>query len=120
MSDKSISGTESPFFVYILQCSDSSYYVGRTYNLDARVALHNAGKAARWTSCRRPVLLVYSEPAVEEGSAMAREAQLKRWSASKKRALISGNLQNLKHLSRCRTQRGNPKSSVDSIGDEHT
>ena len=118
MSDKYISGTESPFFVYILQCSDSSYYVGHTYNLDARVALHNAGKA--WTSCRRPVLLVYSEPAVDEGSAMAREAQLKRWSASKKRALISGNRQNLKHLSRCRTQRGNPKSPVHSVADEHT
>ena len=48
------------YFVYILKCSDASYYVGITSNLDRRVSEHNAGKYPdAYTHSRRPVELVW-------------------------------------------------------------
>jgi len=43
------------WYVYILQCSDKSYYVGHTNNLNERIDKHNAGRAVRWTACRLPI-----------------------------------------------------------------
>jgi predicted GIY-YIG superfamily endonuclease len=91
------------FFVYILRCSDGSFYVGHSTNLGERVATHNAGRGAVWTSCRTPVVLVYHEAFATEADAMARERQLKRWTNAKKQALVQGNVAILKQLSRCRT-----------------
>src|SRR5947207_7515695 len=49
-------------FVYILRCSDGSYYCGTArQGLEARVAEHEAGTFGGYTSTRRPVALVYSE-----------------------------------------------------------
>ena len=99
----------APFYVYILQCSDGSYYVGYAQDVEARLRRHNEGRASPWTRRRLPVRLAYAEPAPDERSAMAREAQLKRWSAAKKSALINGASIHLKQLSRCRTRWGTPQ-----------
>lgn len=88
--------------VYILRCSDSSYYVGHSRDLNQRVKAHNAGEGATHTACRLPVELVYSESFPSETEAMAREAQLKRWSRAKKEALIAGDNAKLHKLSRSR------------------
>ncbi len=77
------------FYCYILLCSDSSYYVGVTDNLDQRVQRHNQGTASDWTSRRRPVSLVWSEEHPTLSSARMRENQLKRWSHMSKRPLWS-------------------------------
>jgi putative endonuclease len=91
--------------VYMLQCADSSYYVGISEDLHARVERHNAGTAAAWTAARLPVKLVHSETFNDLQTAVARETQLKGWSRAKKAALAEGNHRALKSLSRCRTQR---------------
>ena len=88
------------FFVYILRCSDGSYYVGQTEDVQQRVHDHNEGRGATWTATRRPVELVYQESFDELDSVVRREAQLKRWSRAKKEALISGDRKQLKALSR--------------------
>lgn len=88
------------FFVYILQCADGSYYVGHTQNVEQRVEAHNAGRAAEHTSIRRPVTLVYSEEVKSEPAAVQRERQLKGWSRAKKAALIAGDMDTLKALSK--------------------
>lgn len=86
------------FHVYILQCSDNSYYVGFTSDLTARIAQHNSGQGAKWTMVRRPANLVYTEQYELEESAIAREKQLKGWTRVKKEALIKGNKALLKLL----------------------
>jgi predicted GIY-YIG superfamily endonuclease len=48
-------------FVYLLRCSDNSFYVGHTDDLIAREHAHNEGTGAQYTACRRPVMLIYSE-----------------------------------------------------------
>ncbi len=89
-------------YVYILLCSDGTYYVGSTQELEARVKLHNQGKAAAYTAHRRPVTLVYSEEHPDQLAAMRRERQLKGWSHQKRDALVCGDLSLLHELSKRR------------------
>ncbi|MHB1456559.1 MAG: GIY-YIG nuclease family protein [Armatimonadota bacterium] len=88
------------YFVYILLCSDGTYYVGQTQNIESRVTLHNKGRGATYTAMRIPVVLVYSEPHLTPESATKREKQIKRWSAHKKHALVTGNINLLQELSK--------------------
>ncbi|HEY1683196.1 MAG TPA: GIY-YIG nuclease family protein [Tepidisphaeraceae bacterium] len=105
----------SSFFVYILRCSDGSLYVGHTTDVEQRLKTHNDGKGASWTASRRPVTLLYSEPAADEPSAIRRELQIKRWTTAKKLALIAGNHQDLKALARCRAQHGLPMAVASQL-----
>ena len=90
------------FFVYILRCADGTYYVGSASGLGTRVQTHNTGLGLRFTACRRPVVLVYSESFDTMDSARQREIQLKKWSRAKKEAPIAGSLDALHNLSRRR------------------
>ncbi len=88
------------FYVYILRCSDGSYYVGHTDHLEARLAAHHAGAVEGYTQTRRPVRLVFAEDLPSRDQAFARERQIKGWSRAKKEALIKGNWKRLQRLSR--------------------
>ena len=89
-------------FVYILRCRDGAYYVGSTHDVAARVQVHKDGHGPVFTACRRPVTLVYQESYATLAEAVRRERQLKRWSPAKKQALISGDVNQLKSLAKCR------------------
>ena len=78
------------FFTYMLRCSDGSYYVGHTENLEARVAQHQDGSYPGYTHNRRPVELVWSEQFADRDTAFWNERKLKGWSRAKKEALILG------------------------------
>lgn len=90
------------WYTYILTCSDGTYYVGHTDNVQARVARHNAGRASQWTACRLPVKLAYAESHETEQQAVVREMQMKRWSRAKKEALSNGNTPLLRLLAKRR------------------
>ena len=87
-------------WVYLLRCSDGTFYVGHTSDLLAREQAHNEGRGGIYTALRRPVRVVYSEPYKLIESAVARERQLKRWTKAKKLALISEDRKRLKELTR--------------------
>lgn len=77
--------------VYILECADTSLYVGSTTDLARRVHQHNhAKKGAHYTKIRRPVVLKYSETKETLKEARAREAELKRMTRPQKLALLKG------------------------------
>jgi len=87
-------------YVYILRCSDESYYVGSTRaSLEDRVAQHNAGNFDGYTSSRRPVALVFQQDFDRITDAIAAERQIKGWSRAKKEALIAGDYELLQLLS---------------------
>src|SRR6478752_5073615 len=88
------------FFVYILRCSDGSLYVGHSTNVSNRVTAHNAGRGAAWTTCRRPVGLVYQEACESEAAAANSERQIKRWTHAKNEDLVDGNFARSKELSK--------------------
>ena len=85
---------------YILQCSDGSFYVGHTKDVQQRLAAHNTGQGADYTKTRRPAVLVYSEPHPSQAEAMAREKQLKKWSKAKKLTLIASDAEKLHTLAK--------------------
>lgn len=74
--------------VYILKCSDGTLYTGVTTDIEQRIGTHNRGKGSRYTRGRRPVVLLWSEKADSKGKALHREAQIKKWSRTKKLELI--------------------------------
>lgn len=92
----------SRYFVYILTCSDGTLYVGSASDVVERELVHNEGRGARYTACRLPVHVVYTEGFESLSAAKTREAQLKRWSHAKKKALVEGELERLHHLAKRR------------------
>ncbi|MCI0406081.1 MAG: GIY-YIG nuclease family protein [candidate division Zixibacteria bacterium] len=80
----------SPWLVYVLRCSDGSYYVGVANDVAHRLRQHNAGQAVAFTKKRRPVEFVYVEECGSHLSARRRERQLKGWRREKKEMLING------------------------------
>lgn len=75
--------------VYIVRCRDGTYYTGIAKNLSSRISEHNSVRGgARYTRSRRPVLLVYMEPAASRSAAAKREYQIKRMPLAGKRALV--------------------------------
>lgn len=86
--------------VYILRCSDKSYYTGITNDLDRRIIEHNNGIDKKsYTFNRRPVELVYKESFQNPNDAIVWEKRIKGWSRKKKEALINGDFEELKRLS---------------------
>ncbi|MFW2831040.1 GIY-YIG nuclease family protein [Sphingomonas sp. ID0503] len=79
-----------PFFAYMLRCSDRSYYVGHTDDLESRIAAHQHGAVPGYTSTRRPVFLVWQQAFGTRSEALETERQVKGWGRAKKEALIAG------------------------------
>jgi len=75
------------YWVYILECSDGSLYTGCTSDLTRRLKAHLSGRASRYTRSRLPVSLGHAEEAADRGSALKREAQIKKLSRSEKLSL---------------------------------
>jgi putative endonuclease len=79
------------WYVYMLECSDASYYAGITQDPLARVSVHNAGRGARWTRMRRPTKLIYVELLPDKKTARQREIEIKGWRREKKESLLISN-----------------------------
>ncbi len=88
-------------YVYILQCSNESYYTGSTKFLESRLKKHFSGLGANHTKKFPPQAVVYLESFDRIDYAFNREHQIKKWTRAKKKALISGNISELKKLARC-------------------
>jgi putative endonuclease len=88
------------YFVYILRTSSNTLYIGQTNNLEKRLKEHQnkSSKSAKYIRYFSSFKLVYSETYKTRRKAMQREYQLKKWSKSKKEAIIEGNLKPLKRL----------------------
>ncbi|NJC96175.1 MAG: hypothetical protein C3F07_11350 [Anaerolineales bacterium] len=95
-------------WMYILECSDGSYYVGSTKDLEYRLSEHQSGKGAIYTSRRLPVKLVYSEESERVVDAYAREKQVQNWSRAKREALIKGNPEDLPKLAKKKFKKKDP------------
>ena len=80
------------FYVYILECNDTTLYVGSTNDVRKRFHQHNTAKnGAHYTKIRRPVILKYVEECDSYAQSRAREAEIKRLKREEKLALIGDN-----------------------------
>ena len=100
-------------FVYMLRCSDGSYYVGSTRaSLEQRIAQHNAGHFGGYTAMRLPVTLVFQQDFDRITDAIAAERQLKGWSRAKKEALVRGDFDTIKALADGWTKRAERRRTL--------
>ena len=95
------------YFVYILECSDKSYYTGVTNNVEKRLAEHRSGSIQGYTSNRLPIMLVYTTSFYDINDAIRFEKQIKGWSRKKKEALMRGDFDALVSLSKGKTKNNN-------------
>lgn len=80
----------SPWWVYVLRCADDTLYTGVAKDVAKRLDEHNHSvKAAKYTRVRRPVAVVYIEPAADRSAAMKREIAIKSLSRLHKKQLIA-------------------------------
>ena len=78
------------WFVYILECSDGTYYTGIAKDCERRLSEHNnSPKGAKYTRGRRPVKLVYSSSFESRSEALKEECKIKRFSREEKMAYMS-------------------------------
>ena len=97
-------GAGTMFTIYILECSDGSYYTGLTRKpAEERVGEHNAGVVEGYTHSRRPVVLRFTETTNSALEAISREQQIKKWSRRKKEALMAQDYEALPALSKSRS-----------------
>lgn len=95
-----------PFYLYILKCSDDSYYVGHTDDIEQRIDDHYRGENRCYTSSRRPFELVYVTEFAERAEAIDAERQIKKWTRKKKEALIREDWHDLQRLAKKKFKKG--------------
>jgi putative endonuclease len=107
-----------PAWLYILRLKSGQLYIGSTTDLDQRYKDHCSGKACRTTQSDPPQKLLYTEEFDSFSDARKREAQVKRWTRAKKEALIAGDFEKLRSLTKSRKKlsEANPLTAI--IGDE--
>lgn len=106
------------YYVYILKCSDNSYYTGVTGDLEIRFQQHQSGYFPEsYTHKRRPVTLVFYYEFDRIEQAIAFEKQVKGWNRKKKEAIINDNWERLKELSICKneTHSSNLNKGIDIV-----
>lgn len=86
--------------VYILLCANGQFYVGATEDMQERLHRHQLGWGCGFTHSHLPVKLVYTEEFPTYQQAFKRERQLHGWSHAKKEALIKGDYDLLRELSK--------------------
>ncbi len=105
------------YIVYILECSDNSFYTGVTSDLNRRLAEHHEGLNPQcFTAKRRPLNLVFTQEFTDVNQAISFEKQIKGWGRKKKLALIERRWELLKELSQCKNESShlNYKGGFDS------
>lgn len=79
---------KEPWYVYIVECSDTKLYTGITNNLERRLKQHNSGCGCRFTKYRNPVKLLYTEDYTTKAQALSREARIKQLTRAEKLKLM--------------------------------
>ena len=80
-----------PYYCYMVECQDGSYYTGWTVDPVRREKQHNLGRGAKYTRQHRPVHLVYLEEVPDHSSALKRERAIKKMTHDQKRKMIEKN-----------------------------
>ncbi|WP_299252256.1 GIY-YIG nuclease family protein [uncultured Aquimarina sp.] len=100
--------------MYILECSDGSYYTGSTKNLERRLKQHQNVEGANHTKKRLPVKLLYYEKYNRIDTAFCREKQVQGWSRAKKESLMREEVDTLPELSMAYRDKGTSVSEAST------
>ena len=82
-------------YMYILLCSNGTYYTGSTKDLELRYQQHASGNGANHTKKYPPTKILYYEEYDRIDTVFYREKQIQGWSRKKKEALMKNKLNEL-------------------------
>jgi putative endonuclease len=82
----------TPWFVYLARCADDTFYVGIALDVAARIAAHDAGRGARYTRGRGPLVVCATRRCASKGEALRLELALKRLPRAQKQSLTRARL----------------------------
>ena len=85
-------------WVYILECSDGSYYTGYSRDPEKRLAQHQTGSASRYTRTRLPVKMIFLQECPSSNEAYRTERRIKQLPRKNKEALVRGEYSLLQRL----------------------
>jgi putative endonuclease len=91
------------FWVYILRCSDGSYYTGHTDDFEYRIAQHETGEYADYNASRLPVEVIWSQAFATREEALTAERQIKGWGRNKKEAMMRGDWAEVSRLAKSKS-----------------
>lgn len=80
---------DNSWYVYILRCGDHTLYTGITTDVEKRLETHRAGKGAKYTRGRGPLVLVYREKCAGHSEALKREIEIKKMTRQEKEMLLN-------------------------------
>ena len=66
-----------PWFVYLARCADGSLYTGIARDVGERIAAHDAGKGAKYTRGRGPLVVCAVRRCRSKGDALRLELAVK-------------------------------------------
>ena len=93
------------YYLYILKCSDGTYYTGMANNLERRLWEHESGtNEDSYTFSRRPIELQFFEEFTDVNQCIEFEKKIKKWSGKKKQSLIEKNWDRIHELAKCRNE----------------
>ncbi len=101
-------------YMYILKCSDDTFYTGSTVDLEKRLWQHQNSEGANYTKKRLPVELVYFEEYSRIDEAFYREKQVQGWSHAKKKALLKKFTHKLHEMAECKNESHYSNAPFDS------
>jgi putative endonuclease len=78
------------WYLYMIRCSDGSFYTGITVDVDRRLSDHrsNSGKGARYLRGRNPMTLVFQMKLGNKSLALIVENKVKKLSKKRKEQMI--------------------------------
>ncbi|MCL7714912.1 GIY-YIG nuclease family protein [Stenotrophomonas mori] len=76
------------WFLYLLECSDGSYYAGISTDVQARFRAHLAGKGARYTRARPPLRVLGARAYPDRAAASRAEWCIKQQPRARKLAWL--------------------------------
>lgn len=83
-ADNALPASDGPWWLYLIECQDGSFYAGITNNLEARYETHVAGRGARYTRSHPPLRLIGARPYADRAAASRAEWEIKRLPKSRK------------------------------------
>ena len=81
--------SDTPWFVYLLECTSGRIYTGVSPHLDRRIAAHRRGKGALFTKINKPIRVLAAKPFPSKHEALVAERQIKPVRAAAKRVLAA-------------------------------
>lgn len=90
------------WIVHIAELQDGRYYTGITQqNVELLSQEFRQNRHSKFTRCMKVKRVLWSEPHSSREEAHVREVQIKGWTHAKTEALVAGDWERLKALSKC-------------------